>query len=400
MLQIVQVTAQYSNAVLVAVLPFVNDFVKKMELPLPTPIEAHPFEFKCSTRLDDGLGIGGAFVWPNGYGCFFDGGIIQFFYSSRSYKRLQDPRRIPEFYGDLKMTEKEAVEMCIETLNKLGHSTTNYNANNVHVTGPLTVQGHTVPFYRVAWNEVFRKRDMTAVEFEIDGHNRKIAEMSLISRNFYRAQPVVMVKPTITPFYKTEVKEEPIKNPLTEAQSNAFFKAVLPECSDFAKRLNLPIPNLNAPGAIKSFRCGLNEGFAGTILTTNGCKITFFRGYAMSFWAPDRFFSYDWMGNGGKYEDFVGPITMSVDQVAESCRNEIRKLGYPKDKVPIEGRPSYKGGPADGETTELTRYWLQWSGENPGKTNSTWQIDVEYDSKTKTLKFLQILNPELRRDFP
>ena len=36
--EIIRITADYSNAVLVAVLPYVSDFAQKLDLPVPHPI--------------------------------------------------------------------------------------------------------------------------------------------------------------------------------------------------------------------------------------------------------------------------------------------------------------------------------------------------------------------------
>ena len=35
---LIHITSAYSNAVLVAIMPHVNDFAKKMDLPIPLPI--------------------------------------------------------------------------------------------------------------------------------------------------------------------------------------------------------------------------------------------------------------------------------------------------------------------------------------------------------------------------
>ena len=39
-MELIHMTAAYSNAVLVAILPHVSDFAKKLDLPIPQPITA------------------------------------------------------------------------------------------------------------------------------------------------------------------------------------------------------------------------------------------------------------------------------------------------------------------------------------------------------------------------
>src|SRR5688572_33312826 len=98
MFEILQVTAQYSNAVLVAILPHISDFAQKLELPIPAPVTTnHVAHFRCSPRTDQ---IGGTVWLTNGYQFGFLSGRVGIFRTPQSYFTLQDPNRIPEFYGE------------------------------------------------------------------------------------------------------------------------------------------------------------------------------------------------------------------------------------------------------------------------------------------------------------
>ena len=70
-----QVTAGYSNAVLIAILPYVSDFAKKMELPIPLPLTmAQVQQFGCDPHIGE---VGGAVTLTNGYEIWFAQGYVQ-----------------------------------------------------------------------------------------------------------------------------------------------------------------------------------------------------------------------------------------------------------------------------------------------------------------------------------
>src|SRR5437867_3898701 len=101
MMEFIQVTAQYSNAVLVAILPYISDVVKKAELPVPTPVTLrHVREFRCWPLKDD---IGGAVILTNGLRLWYSRGYVNGFRTPHSYYNLQDPQEIARYYGPLKL---------------------------------------------------------------------------------------------------------------------------------------------------------------------------------------------------------------------------------------------------------------------------------------------------------
>jgi hypothetical protein len=115
----VQVTAQYSNAVLVAVLPYFSDVAKKVDLPVPQPItqtdvaglHVLPFkEAKASILLKNG--------------CVFDfqSGFVNRYINpdSVSYHSQAFDKTSEQNYKDRKIEKDEAVQIARITLKKLG----------------------------------------------------------------------------------------------------------------------------------------------------------------------------------------------------------------------------------------------------------------------------------------
>jgi hypothetical protein len=150
MFEILQVTAQYSNAVLVAVMPYVAEFAKKLELPVPQPVTiGQVAEFKCSPRGDL---FGGRVILTNGYEFAFLHGHIEMYRNPRSYCELQDPDLVPKFFGPVKLKEKDAIRVAHDAIKKLGYTDAMLDADRPpRVTLPARVGKEYVARYRVWW---------------------------------------------------------------------------------------------------------------------------------------------------------------------------------------------------------------------------------------------------------
>ena len=84
---LVQMTATYSNAVLVAILPHFTDVAQKLELPFPTPITQSEIRRSfCDPRAGE---IGGWVALTNGYQFWYEKGHVRMFHSPRDYFILQ-----------------------------------------------------------------------------------------------------------------------------------------------------------------------------------------------------------------------------------------------------------------------------------------------------------------------
>lgn len=100
MLSFVQVTAAYSNAVLVAILPQVSDFSQQLDLPVHTPITfGQVARFHCDPRKGQ---IGGWLKLTNGFEFWYFQGHVNRFASPQCWYRPQEPEAAPSFFGQLK----------------------------------------------------------------------------------------------------------------------------------------------------------------------------------------------------------------------------------------------------------------------------------------------------------
>jgi hypothetical protein len=120
MTEIVQITAQYSNAVLVAILPFVSDFSQRLNLPVSTPVTpAHVLQFKCDPRKDH---VGGLITLTNGCQFSYLSGRVCIYRSPHSYYSLQNSDLIPRFYGPVLLKERAALKIARNAVEKLGYA--------------------------------------------------------------------------------------------------------------------------------------------------------------------------------------------------------------------------------------------------------------------------------------
>src|SRR5437868_27375 len=120
MIELLQVTAQYSNAVLVAIMPQISDFAQKLELPIPIPVRIEQIrEFRCSPIKGD---TGGLLIFTNRLQVWYQLGHVNGFRTPRSYYNLQDVRDIPRFYGPIKLSTDEALQLARVTICKLGYT--------------------------------------------------------------------------------------------------------------------------------------------------------------------------------------------------------------------------------------------------------------------------------------
>jgi hypothetical protein len=115
----IQVTAQYSNAVFVAVLPYFSDVSKRLDLPTPQPIvQADVARFNVAPFRSGSASM----QLKNGCLFSFAFGFVDAYTSPRSPTY---PRPIPDKIEPVlreRMTEKEAVQLARNCIEKLGIS--------------------------------------------------------------------------------------------------------------------------------------------------------------------------------------------------------------------------------------------------------------------------------------
>lgn len=203
MLTLIHVTAQYSNAVLVAVLPHVSDVASKLDLPILQPVtSAHVTHSTISPYTEN---VGGGFWLTNGYWFAYSFGCVDSFRSPDNWFTIQELEGANRFVGKDNMTTNDAIELARKSFVKLGYSPETFHVNEspsqVEGTFDVPQLGH-IPFCRIVWGN----SGNYSVRFDVDLDKKQIVGMSLSGTNFFRASPEIAVKPELETDYKKRIR--------------------------------------------------------------------------------------------------------------------------------------------------------------------------------------------------
>lgn len=210
-MELIHMTATYSNAMLVAILPQVSDFSAKLDLPIQQPITASQVTwFKPSPYKDF---IGGGLTLSNGYWFAFNSGYVNGFRSPDNVFTDQDHgANWPKYaYGKDNMTTNDAIALARESLRKLGCTPEMLGCDvpPQSITGPYdTKDGHHVPDCQIRWEryphpksaEEQASNDVVTVEINLE--KKSLTGLSMISRQLWKSPPKVDVEPELEKDFK------------------------------------------------------------------------------------------------------------------------------------------------------------------------------------------------------
>jgi hypothetical protein len=201
-MELIHMTATYSNAMLVALLPHVSDCAKKLDLPIVQPITLASVEkFNPSPYKDlisGGLGL------TNKYWFSFERGYVDMFRSPNDWFYNQELEGVERFAGEDNMTTNDAVELARRSFVKLGYRLDELPLTNAptRIDGPFDTKkiGH-VPFCSVVW-----QTNAYTVKFDINLESKTVVGMFLAGTNFWRASPQLGVVPELESDYLKRVE--------------------------------------------------------------------------------------------------------------------------------------------------------------------------------------------------
>lgn len=396
-MEFIQMTASYSNAVLLAVLTNVTDVANKLDLPILRPVQpAHVWRFVCDPRKD---AIGGWLTLTNRYEFWFQNGYVDTIEGYHSYFGLQDPDEIPRFFGTLRMIEGEVVQMAREAIRKLG-----YNPPWVMAERPVVERARTaprdepnvIPHFRVKWQSIEFDGWKTIAEVEINADAKRVERYWLHGRMFWRKQPDIPQPPVIpqpspppAPLRESKLKLLP------ESQRIAATNEVFAKATDMAKRLGLPI---KLPiGSLEITECHLDivKGeLEGSIRLKNGYRFFYQHGHISSFYSP----------NSDTREEadsrtIYGKVRYTKAQVLDFATRQVRELGYP-DSAIFLNQPAFVGGGPDERYPGYTRFRVSW--QLPGTKSiqddpDAQFVEAEVNGMTLQLESLWLRSTNLHR---
>jgi hypothetical protein len=132
-----------------------NKAAKNFALDIPLPItESQLAErwFKC-IKTDEPM-ITGHITLTNGWGfAFSEHGLMKFIDDSRTYFEMEEARRLPQMYGRMKLSKKQAAELVASRVRALGWPwlTNALSAKPTFEGGPVQEIKGEVPNVQIRW---------------------------------------------------------------------------------------------------------------------------------------------------------------------------------------------------------------------------------------------------------
>jgi hypothetical protein len=396
-----QITAAYSNAMLVAVLPHVADFAKKLDLPTPQPITmAEVATFACFNRSDH---IGGRVVLTNGCEFVFDHGRIQRFDSPHSFFYLQDPSLIPKFYGSVKLSKEQALQIARTAIRKLGYTEAALFADNSPEIVPPKKDGtNYIARYRFRWRDPTRGSDpdqpALSIDFEIDSTMGRIWMLDIPNPNTFAADLKLGVSPQVINRFGDDsgIPVGPGRKvtPVSGEYARAFLLAILPQISDFVKRGKLPVEppasekDVDMAKYLAKYNCGIVEGSPRAFIDTrSGDRFIYRHGRIIAFYSvdamdnPERKRAYTFPEIDKDHAKFFGPVNITTNEAVALVRRTVKELGYSETILHVDVPPRISG-PNWWGTNRIPRCFIEWR-ESPGGAA---YANSEVDMASKTLK--------------
>ena len=385
----IDVTAQYSNAVLAAVLPYAADCAKKMELGPPEQFASNAVSrMFIDPRKED---VAGSIVFTNGFVIGFSDGHIRGFRSPQAYSSEQDPDLIPLYYGAVNMDAKEAVALARSSLKKLGISPESVFADVKPIIPPLEKVGtNVIPYYEVDWRD---PRGGWSVKAEINANKRIVERLDLWSENLNRNPFEIDVIPHVRPDHPLTGLRLTGINPEYGFQ---LFPIVIREVTNCAARLGIPLPQPLTTNHMKRFWVTDNDGWPHSELElTNGMRFVYRNTNVCGYFAPDDFWNSD--KRKIRISDFSGKWRMSDREMIALAQQTLGKLGYPDKFVHTEGTPELVK-PKGQFAKLIPRCKVEWMYPDP-RTMTQWAY-VEIDADKGQIKAVYFDDESFRKAKP
>jgi hypothetical protein len=400
-----QITAAYSNAVLVAVMPYFSNFAKTLDLPTPQPVtQAQVWRFNCFPRSDH---IGGRVILTNGCEFIFDHGHVENFVSPRSFFYLQNPDLIPKFYGPVEISEAQALQIAHDAIKKLDYSDAMLCADKPpEITLPKYDRSHYIARYLIRWRDTTRgdpNAPPTSAEFEEDATSGQIVMVNIVNPNAYRPDLNLSVRPPVVGQFGSGSLGRPagqgrIVAPVTSAYALTFLNAILPQISDFVNEGNLTIKaptsakDIDMSRYLAKYNCGIIEGDTMAYIDTKAAdRFVYRHGQVIAFYAsdardnPERKPPSTYPGIDQEQAKFFGPVNMTTDEAVNLVRQTVKNLGYSETVLHMDDPPRVTG-PGWWGTNRIARCFIVWREKESGVT----YVNAEVDVANKMLKSLYI----------
>ncbi|MGH7989152.1 MAG: hypothetical protein ACREDS_03015 [Limisphaerales bacterium] len=423
MMQLIHMTATYSNAVLVAILPHISNCARQLDLPLPQPITANQVaHFNVSPRKED---VGGSVWLTNHYQFVFGNGYLRAYQAptnwfNNQYDNWADTEYFKRYLGKDNMTTNEAIEFARHSFYKLGYKPKDFDIRGppTRFEGPINSKrlGH-LPYCEVEWDSPTSTIQQMLglnfnIQFDVDMQRKQIVGMNLSGRLFFRPNPKIAVVPEVETNYRNAgwigamaqmENREPIIH-MTPAYSNATLTATLPYISDFAKRLDLPIAQpviasqvvLSVPPQYKPPHA--KNYFEERLMLANHYWFSFVGGYVCQFGSPDDWFEEKETRTNWPRCD--SKDCMTTNEAIEFARAAFRKLGYKPEEFHLNVPPTTYTNATD-MAKQYAYCQIDWdSPESEQGTANEYHMEFDINTQRKQMVGMLLMSKGFVRPEP
>jgi hypothetical protein len=210
LIPLMHVTAAYSNAVLVAVLPYVADCAKALNLPIPQLITTNQLKRYSVDPYKGHFGAG--LMFTNDYWFTFENGVVTAFRCPDDWYTMADENweHLERYVGTDNMTTNEAIQLARDSFRKLGYKPEDFGVDGPPTTfwGPHDSKrlGH-IPYCRAEWESPALPEAMESdpqfahsymltnysMYFDINLQTKQVVAMWRCGGRFWRPNPKIDV---------------------------------------------------------------------------------------------------------------------------------------------------------------------------------------------------------------
>jgi hypothetical protein len=369
----IHVTAQYSNAVLVAVLPYFTDVAKKLDLPVPIPITQTDI---AKVNVWPGSGAPGASILlKNDWSFQFLQGYVCAVQKVRDELPFGEPA-----YGSIKITTEDAVKTARDALKKLGVAPEDVFSDFEPKVTPPNQIGTNVTFpYQIEWLDEWGSR---TVDIRVDPHTGKIERLYIHHFNLERPPPKIGVEPSLAvnanDFVFRQMPPPPINPEYAWKLIPIMFRAI----DEYGAKLSLPVPRpLTTNHVAKVEVDRISDAPYCDIWLTNGWRFIYSYTMVNGYDTPDR------LGKRGPMhiKDFAGKWNLTTNQAIEVVKKALGKVVYPTNNIHMDFEPTVIL-PAGEFRKVIPRYIFEWYYRPSGQGNALSRVEAEVNADNGKLE--------------
>ncbi|MBN9692814.1 MAG: hypothetical protein J0M24_21425 [Verrucomicrobia bacterium] len=329
--------------------------------------------------------VEGGLVLTNGWYWGFQEGHVFYFERPGTFFTLQDPGAIPRYYGPVRMSRVEMVELARGTIRKLGVALEDVLAEQEPVVEQARGIGtNVVPRFQVRWRD---PRGGDAAVLEINAQDKRVESLRFVGRRtLYRPPPAVTVQPGRLP------PESPLQKlneagGVNPAYALRLIPLVLEAIGDWSGRLGWSLALPLTTNHVERFYVSDQGGWPHAEVTlTNGWFFRFRNSGLTQASSPRSFFESDRLPF--RFRDYVGQWKLTEDQAIERARQALARLDFPAGflhtaEAPRVVRPEEIAG-----LPTIPRLQLEWAWPNR-EERSQW-IQVEVDAERGTVESIMV----------